>query len=53
MVSGFGTVDEYIAALPADVQPIMEGIRRTIRGMVPGVDEKISYAMPTLSLIHI
>ncbi|TFV78181.1 hypothetical protein E4P39_02765 [Blastococcus sp. CT_GayMR19] len=58
MVSTSGTVDEYIAALPDDVRVIMRGIRRTIRDAAPGVEERISYAMPTfvldgLPLVHV
>ncbi len=58
MASTFGTVDEYIAALPDDVRAIMQGIRRTIRDAVPGVEERISYSMPTfvldgLPLVHV
>ena len=48
-MSRFGTVDEYIEALPEDVQLIVQRIRATIRD-VPGVGEKISYAMPTFTL---
>ena len=50
MVDGPATVDEYIEALPAHVQLIVEGIRATIRDVVPGVGEKISYSMPTFTL---
>ena len=50
MVGRPGSVDEYIAALPEDVQKVMEGIRQTIRTVVPGIDEKISYSMPTFTL---
>ena len=50
MASRFGTVDEYIEALPEDVQLIVQRIRATIRDVVPGVGEKISYAMPTFTL---
>ena len=58
MVDGAATVDEYIEALPTGVQPVMQGIRRTIRDVVPGVEERISYAMPTfvldgLPLVHV
>jgi uncharacterized protein YdhG (YjbR/CyaY superfamily) len=54
----FDSVDEYIAAQPPEVQAILEGLRRTIRDVVPGVEEKISYAMPTfvldgLPLVHV
>ncbi len=44
------TVEEYIATLPPDAATIMEGLRRTIRDTVPGVEEKISYSMPTFLL---
>ena len=58
MASRFGTVDEYVAALPPHVQVIMERLRQAIRDAVPGVGEKISYAMPTfvldgLPLLHV
>jgi len=46
----FRTVDEYVASLPDDVQPVMERLRASIRSVVPGVEETISYAMPTFTL---
>src|SRR3954470_22235929 len=58
MADSFASVDEYVAALPEDVRPVMEGLRRSIRAVVPGVVETISYAMPTsvldgLPLLHV
>ena len=58
MASRFGTVDEYIAALPTNVQAIMEELRRTVREVVPGVEERVNYDMPTfvldgLPLVHV
>ena len=50
MVDRPATVDEYVAGLPADAATIMEELRRTIRDVVPGVEEKISYSMPTFVL---
>ena len=50
MATGFATVDEYIEALPDDVRPHMEGVRRSIHTVVPDVGEKISYQMPTFTL---
>ena len=44
------TVDEYVAALPEDVQPVMEDLRRSIRAVVPDVGETISYGMPTFTM---
>jgi uncharacterized protein YdhG (YjbR/CyaY superfamily) len=50
MAAGFTTVDEYIASLPEHVRPVMERIRGSIRTVVPGVEETISYQMPTFTL---
>jgi uncharacterized protein YdhG (YjbR/CyaY superfamily) len=44
------TIDEYIAAYPADVQTILQKIRATIRKAAPDAEEKISYQMPTFAL---
>jgi uncharacterized protein YdhG (YjbR/CyaY superfamily) len=43
------TIDEYINSCPADVQPILEQVRRTIRTTVPAAGETISYGMPTIT----
>jgi hypothetical protein len=43
----FKSVDEYIASYPADVQAILQLVRRTIRKAVPAAEERISYQMPT------
>jgi uncharacterized protein YdhG (YjbR/CyaY superfamily) len=50
MATRFASVDEYIDALPEDVRPLMEGIRQSIRRVVPDVGETISYQMPTFTL---
>jgi uncharacterized protein YdhG (YjbR/CyaY superfamily) len=44
------SVDDYIAAFPADVRTILQRIRETIRTAAPGATEKISYRMPTFFL---
>ena len=41
-----GTIDEYLASLPAEVRSILGRIRATIRAAAPGAQEVISYAMP-------
>jgi uncharacterized protein YdhG (YjbR/CyaY superfamily) len=46
----FGSVDEYIASFPEDVQPVLEQVRQTIRSVVPESGEKISYQLPTITL---
>ena len=58
MAATVADVDEYIAALPEHVRPLMEQVRRSIRTVVPDVGETISYGMPTFtldgrSLVHV
>ena len=43
-------IDEYIAGFPQDVQVKLEKLRATIHQSAPGVQEKISYQMPTFFL---
>ena len=43
-------VDAYIAACPPEVRKILKAIRVTIRKAAPGVEERISYRMPTFRL---
>jgi uncharacterized protein YdhG (YjbR/CyaY superfamily) len=45
-----GTIDEYIAGFPKDVQDILESIRRTISEAIPEAAEAIKYGMPTFTL---
>jgi uncharacterized protein YdhG (YjbR/CyaY superfamily) len=40
------SVDEYMSALPADVQQVLEKIRSTIKTAAPKAEEVISYQMP-------
>ena len=46
----FTTIDEYIKTVPKDVQPVLQGMRRTIRKAAPDAVEMISYQMPTFKL---
>jgi uncharacterized protein YdhG (YjbR/CyaY superfamily) len=46
----YGTIDEYIATFPRDVQAILEELRRTIRDEAPEAEETISYGIPTFDL---
>ena len=50
------TIDEYIAGQPAEIQPVLQKIRQTIREAAPDAKEKISWRMPTFwqgeNLIH-
>jgi uncharacterized protein YdhG (YjbR/CyaY superfamily) len=49
-MSGFKSIDEYIAAFPEDIQKTLERLRATIRAAAPGAMEKISYGIPTFYL---
>ncbi len=43
-------IDEYIAASPPAVRPILTRIRQTIRAAAPEAQELISYRMPAFRL---
>ncbi|WP_165230633.1 iron chaperone [Aquisphaera insulae] len=44
--STHGTIDEYIASFPPDVQEILQKIRVTVSEAAPDAEETISYRMP-------
>ena len=44
------SVDEYIGALPKNIQRLLKKIRSAIRKTVPGAEEVISYQMPAFKL---
>ena len=44
------SIDEYLAACPYEVQPILKRIRMTISAAAPGAQELISYRMPAFRL---
>ena len=44
------TVDEYIAAQPAAVQPKLRELRAIIRSVVPDAEESVSYGMAAYRL---
>lgn len=50
MAEHFETVEDYIATFPAEVQAILQEIRRRCLAAVPGAGEKISYGIPTITL---
>ena len=41
------SIDEYIAAQPEDMRPLLQNIREAIRAAAPEATEKISWQMPT------
>jgi uncharacterized protein YdhG (YjbR/CyaY superfamily) len=52
----YNTIDEYIAAIPKDIQTLLEQMRATIRKASPEAKEAISYGIPTFkfngNLVH-
>jgi uncharacterized protein YdhG (YjbR/CyaY superfamily) len=46
----FTTIDEYIAAQPTEVRPILEQIRATLHANVPDAEERMRYDMPAIML---
>jgi uncharacterized protein YdhG (YjbR/CyaY superfamily) len=50
MAEHFETVDGYIASQPAEVQAILQEIRRRAFAAVPGAGDRISYGIPTITL---
>jgi uncharacterized protein YdhG (YjbR/CyaY superfamily) len=43
-------IDEYISAFPADIQELLQLMRKTIQEAAPEAKEAISYAIPTFKL---
>jgi uncharacterized protein YdhG (YjbR/CyaY superfamily) len=46
----FITIDQYILNFPLDIQKKLTKLRSVINENAPGVEEKISYQMPTFYL---
>jgi uncharacterized protein YdhG (YjbR/CyaY superfamily) len=44
------SVDDYLAGLPPDVRALVQRVRRAIHRAAPGVEERISYQIPTFTL---
>lgn len=40
------SIDDYIAAAPDEVRPLLEAVRATVRKAAPTAEERISYRMP-------
>lgn len=50
MARTFEGIDDYISAAPVESQVVLEEIRRRVRDLAPGVEETITYQMPTFRL---
>jgi uncharacterized protein YdhG (YjbR/CyaY superfamily) len=48
--TNYKSVDEYIAAQPEALHPILERVRGAIRKALPGAEEKISYQIPAYKM---
>jgi len=46
MITAHKTIDSYIEAQPAGVQPLLQEMREIIRKAAPKAEEVISYGMP-------
>jgi len=46
----YKSVDEYIAAQPEALHPILVRVRSAIRKALPGAEEKISYQIPAYKM---
>lgn len=44
------TIDDYIAGCRAEVRPVLEKVRATIRKAAPAAEETISYQIPAFTL---
>jgi uncharacterized protein YdhG (YjbR/CyaY superfamily) len=50
MLPKFDTIDEYLATLTKDRRTALEGLRKTIRSVIPKSEECFSYRMPAFRL---
>lgn len=48
--AGYGSIDEYMAALPTKTRKILQSLRAAIKAAAPGAEERISYQMPAFTL---
>jgi uncharacterized protein YdhG (YjbR/CyaY superfamily) len=44
------SIDDYLAGLSPDVRALVQRVRRAIHRAAPGVEERISYQIPTFTL---
>lgn len=47
----FGTIDDYIANQPKQVQSVLQELRSIIREAAPGVTEVLNYKVPSFTLV--
>ena len=44
------TVEEFVAAIPADARPTFDELRAIVRGVLPDAEEELRYGIPTLRI---
>ena len=49
-MDAYKDADEYISLFPPHIQLILQQLRQSIRDLVPGAEEVISYGIPTFRL---
>ena len=50
MAEAPGSVDDYLAAQPAQVREVLGQIRAIVHEVIPGATERINYGMPTFDV---
>lgn len=50
MAEQHATIDDYIASQPAEIQPVLQEIRKSIHETLTDAGEMISYGIPTITL---
>jgi uncharacterized protein YdhG (YjbR/CyaY superfamily) len=46
----FESVEDYISSFPPEVQTVLQSARQAIHAAAPGLDESISYGIPTFGI---
>ena len=49
--TNLSSIDEYISGCPESIQSVLEQLRATIKEAAPEAEEKISYQLPTFTLV--
>jgi uncharacterized protein YdhG (YjbR/CyaY superfamily) len=50
MAQQFSSVDQYLDNFPPGIRTVLQAARKTIRAADPGLQESISYGIPTFSI---
>ena len=50
MAQQFSSVDQYLDNFPPEIRTVLQAARKSIRAADPGLQESISYGIPTFSI---